>query len=91
MGHTYSRSDLEDIQITHYLTCGAELLHSGTRQNPPMKPADFAEIVIYYGGRRTGAGVDIDDDVVKTTLLGMYSKSSNKQLLTWNQFSEVRH
>jgi len=69
MGRTYSRSDIDDIQITHYVAGNLEgFLNAADKKLSLLRPEDFAEIVIYYGGSRTGVAMDLDEDVVKTTL-----------------------
>ncbi len=68
-GRTYSRSDIDDIQITHYVAGNLEgFLNAVDKKLSLLRPEDFAEIVIYYGGNRTGGAMDLDEDVVKTTL-----------------------
>ena len=65
---TYSRSDVEDIQITHHSTYNLDSLLAARENNTlAALPQDFAEISIYYGSSGINHALDFED-ISKTTL-----------------------
>lgn len=78
MGHTYSRSDIDDIQITHY---SAGMLETSLAETSKTSPQGFAEIAISYEGSRSSLGTDLDDDVVKSTLQRAYLRIRRSRIV----------
>jgi hypothetical protein len=71
---TYSRKDVEDIEITHYAACELGSLLSQTDGKPALQPKTFAHIVLYYRSE-----MEHDEDIVKTTVkCGYYQIPTHK-------------
>ncbi|KAK0627927.1 hypothetical protein B0T14DRAFT_146378 [Immersiella caudata] len=60
---TYSRKDIDDMEITHYVKCELQSFLSVTEVHSTLQPRTCAHIVIYYR-----AEMGHDSDIVKTTI-----------------------
>lgn len=64
-GRKYSRSDIDDLQLTQYFACSlTAYLDENAGKSLSYKPQEFAEITLFY----EGGTAESEDDVVKTTL-----------------------
>jgi len=67
---TYSRKDIDDVEITHYAACELTSFLSQFDTKPTLQPKTYANIVIHYRGE-----MGHDSDIVKTTVRRGYPYS----------------
>jgi hypothetical protein len=77
---TYSRKDVDDVEITHYTACELTSFLSSFDAKPALQPKTYANIVIHYRGE-----VGHDSDIAKTTVRLEY----NTKVQLYSSGSEV--